>query len=343
MAQPLLDIRNATKIYGGGFLSSSPVTVALQDLNLTIDEKPATITTIAGESGSGKSTLANVVLNFTQLTSGQVLFRGNDIAAMTRSQETEYRREVQAVFQDPYAVYNPFYRVKHIFDLVLNNFKLADKKSERRELVEDALNVVGMRGEEVLEKYPHQLSGGQRQRMMVARAFLLKPRLIVADEPVSMVDASLRAMILDIMLRLRDDYGISFLYITHDLSTAYQIGDQIYMLYQGTTAERGDTTRVIEDPKHPYVQLLINSIPVPDPDVRWGDEHATQIDDEEMRVSAESGCRFYPRCPHRMEHCLTEHPPLYAIDGNTGAGGHHTACYLYDEQPIVSQEKLVTA
>ena len=341
MAQPLLDIRNATKIYGGGFLSGGPQTVALQDLNLTIQEKPATITTIAGESGSGKTTLANVVLGFTQLTSGQILFRGNDVAAMSRSQKMEYRREVQAVFQDPYAVYNPFYRVKHIFDMVLNNFKMAKGRADKREMIEDALNVVGMRGEEVLEKYPHQLSGGQRQRMMVARAFLLKPRLIVADEPVSMVDASLRAMILDIMLRLRDDYGISFLYITHDLSTAYQIGDQIYMLYQGTTAERGDTMSVIENPKHPYVQLLINSIPVPDPDVRWGDEEATQLDDEEMRVSAESGCRFYPRCPHRMAQCLEKHPPLYAIDGNVQPEGHHAACYLYDEQPVVGQEQLV--
>ncbi|OUC09720.1 ABC transporter, partial [Litorilinea aerophila] len=246
MSTPLLEIRNATKIYGGGFLKQGRVTVALQDFNMTIEESPATITTIAGESGSGKTTLANLVLGFVKLTSGQILYRGVDIGAMNRQQLMAYRREVQAVFQDPYAVYNPFYRVKHVFDLVIKNFKLASNKREARELIEEALNVVGMRGEEVLEKYPHQLSGGQRQRMMVARAYLLKPRLIVADEPVSMVDASLRAMILDIMLRLRDEHGISFLYITHDLSTAYQIGDRIYLLYQGTIAERGDTVQVIE-------------------------------------------------------------------------------------------------
>ena len=155
--------------------------------------------------------------------------------------------------------------------MAIKNFKLAKGRAQSDALIEEALNVVGMRGEEVLEKYPHQLSGGQRQRMMVARAYMLKPRLIVADEPVSMVDASLRAMILDIMLRLRDQHHISFLYITHDLSTAYQIGDRIYLLYQGAVAEHGQTTDVIEKPKHPYVQLLIDSIPVPDPkrEVGW--------------------------------------------------------------------------
>ncbi|MCB0092456.1 MAG: ABC transporter ATP-binding protein, partial [Caldilineaceae bacterium] len=213
-------------------------------------------------------------------------------------------------------------------------------KSEARELVEDALNVVGLRGEEVLEKYPHQLSGGQRQRMMVGRAFLLKPSLIVADEPVSMVDASLRAMILDIMLRLRDEHNISFLYITHDLSTAYQIGDRIYLLYQGSIAERGDTTQVIENPKHPYVQMLIDSIPVPDPNIRWGGEEVLSIDDEQMRISAESGCRFYPRCVHRMDRCLQQNPPLYTIaelpTGNSATTkapiAHDASCYLYDDQ-----------
>ena len=340
MTQPLLDIKNATKIYGGGFLSGQPTTVALQDFNLTIANQPASITTIAGESGSGKSTLANLVLGFIQITSGQILFKGTDVALMNKAQQMEYRREVQAILQDPYAVYNPFYRVKHIFDLVVNNFKLAKSKSEARELVEDALNVVGLRGEEVLEKYPHQLSGGQRQRMMVGRAFLLKPSLIVADEPVSMVDASLRAMILDIMLRLRDEHNISFLYITHDLSTAYQIGDRIYLLYQGSIAERGDTTQVIENPKHPYVQMLIDSIPVPDPNIRWGGEEVLSIDDEQMRISAESGCRFYPRCVHRMDRCLQQNPPLYTIaeltTGNSATSkapiAHEASCYLYDDQ-----------
>ena len=300
----------------------------MQGFNLTINDKPATITTIAGESGSGKTTLANVILGFTTLSSGSIVYKGVDIAQMTTQQKFDYRREVQAVFQDPYEVYNPFYRVKHIFELAIERFKMSNNKSESRDMIEDALKVVGMRGEEVLEKYPHQLSGGQRQRMMVARAYMLKPGIIVADEPVSMVDASLRAMILDIMLHLRDDFGISFLYITHDLSTAYQIGNDIYVLYQGGVAEKGDTPKVIENPRHPYVQLLVNSIPVPDPDVKW-DTSLKLPSEEEMRASAKSGCRFYPRCPYHMDRCLEALPPLYPIEPQ-----HDAACYLYDEQQV---------
>jgi peptide/nickel transport system ATP-binding protein len=326
MSQSLLEVRDATKIYRGGFLRPGQQLVALQNFNLTIPEKPATITAIAGESGSGKTTLANLILGFIGLTSGQILYRGRDISAMNPEEKLEYTRQVQAVFQDPYAVYNPFYRVKHIFDLVVKNFKLAPNEHTARELIEEALKMVGMRGEEVLEKYPHQLSGGQRQRMMVARAYLLKPRLIVADEPVSMVDASLRAMILDIMLKLREQQNISFLYITHDLSTAYQVCDDIYVLYQGSIAEKGDTVRVIENPQHPYVKLLIDSIPVPDPNQKW-DTDVTLPSEEELRSHVDVGCRFYPRCPYRMDRCLIKQPPLFQIDSSD----HQAACYLYDQ------------
>ena len=199
----------------------------------------------------------------------------------------------------------------------------------RKPLIEKALNIVGLHGEDVLRKYPHQLSGGQRQRIMMARAYMISPKLIVADEPVSMVDASLRASILDVMIRLKEEIGISFLYITHDLSTAYQIGDQIYILYQGTIAEKGNTIKVIDNPKHPYVQLLVDSVPVPDPDVKWVGE-INLPSDEEMRMSVNSGCRFYPRCPARMDRCLTAQPPLFKID----EVDHDAACYLYDQNEV---------
>ena len=335
MPSPLLQIRDATKIYStGGFLGSGKKTVvALDNFNMTIDESPATITTIAGESGSGKTTLANLVLGFIKLTSGHIIFDGEDITDMTESQLKAYRRNVQAVFQDPFGVYNPFYRIDHVFDLVNKHFSLSDNQSEYRDMVEAGLNVVGLYGEDVLRKYPHQLSGGQRQRIMMARAYMIKPRLIVADEPVSMVDASLRASILDAMLRLRDDHNISFLYITHDLSTAYQIGDQIYMLYQGTTAERGAAMDVIDAPQHPYVQLLIDSVPVPDPTDKW-DVNISLPSEEEMRTAASVGCRYYPRCPHRMDRCLEEQPPLYKMD----KPDHEAACYLYEEHEIAPIE-----
>ena len=325
MTTPLLEIENATKIYSG---ARGKQVVALQNFNLTIPQKPAKIVTIAGESGSGKSTLAGLVLGFIGITSGDIRYMGKSIKAMSRQERFEYQRQVQVVFQDPYAVYNPFYRVKHIFDMVIKNFKMANSKSQARDLIEESLNVVGMRGEEVLEKYPHQLSGGQRQRMMVARAYMLKPRLIVADEPVSAVDASLRAMILDIMIRLRDERDISFLYITHDLSTAYQIGDEIFMLYQGSVTETGDTVKIIEAPKHPYVQELIGSIPVPDPTVKW-DKDIVLPDDEQLRAKVDSGCRFYPRCTKRMDRCLEQMPPLYVMQED-----HYASCFLYDDMPV---------
>ena len=267
----ILEVQKATKIYNAGtsFFAGSNELVALNEFNLNIPESPATITTIAGESGSGKTTIANLILGFTELTSGKILFGGKDINMMSKEEIINYRRNIQAVFQDPFGVYNPFYRISHIFEIVIKHFKITSNENDARELIEKSLNVVGLRGEEVLEKYPHQLSGGQRQRLMMARVHLIRPKIIVADEPVSMVDASLRAAILDVMLKLRDEDGISFIYITHDLSTAYQVGDNIIILYKGKVVEVGKATNVIDNPTHPYVKLLIDSIPVPDPDHKW--------------------------------------------------------------------------
>ena len=267
----ILEVQKATKIYNTGtsFFAGNNELVALNEFNLNIPESPASITTIAGESGSGKTTIANLILGFIELTSGNIRFGGKDINMMSKEEKINYRRNIQAVFQDPFGVYNPFYRISHIFEIVIKHFKITSNKNDARELIEKSLNVVGLRGEEVLEKYPHQLSGGQRQRLMMARVHLIRPKIIVADEPVSMVDASLRAAILDVMLKLRDEDGISFIYITHDLSTAYQVGDDIIILYKGKVVETGKATNVIDNPTHPYVKLLIDSIPVPDPDHKW--------------------------------------------------------------------------
>jgi peptide/nickel transport system ATP-binding protein len=261
---PLLELSDVVVRYGG----RKDATVALSGVSLSIAESPASITTLAGESGSGKSTLANVVLGFTHPTTGVVRFRGQDVAAFSRRDWLGYRREVQAIFQDPFGVYNPFYRVEHVFSTAIKQFDLAESKADARRLVGDALEVVGLDAD-LLTKHPHQLSGGQRQRMMMARAFLFRPRLIVADEPVSMVDASLRATILSVMTRMRDEIGAVFLYITHDLSTAYQVGDEIHILYRGEIVESGPTRQVIDNPQHSYSQLLVSSVPVPDPDIRW--------------------------------------------------------------------------
>lgn len=270
MAQPLLDVRNATKIY----TRAGKTVEALRDVSLTVAGNPAAILTIAGESGSGKTTLTNAILGFTRLTSGEILFRGQDVARLDRKQQFDYRRQVQAVFQDPFGVYNPFYPVRHVFDMVIKRFRLAGSKGEARTMVEEALKRVGLRGTEVLDKYPHQLSGGQRQRIMVARAYLLRPSLIVADEPVSMVDASLRVTVLANLLQLKQEYGISLVYITHDLATAYQISDRIIVLHGGEVVESGDPEHVVKHPEHPYTRLLISSIPQPDPERPWGDDES---------------------------------------------------------------------
>jgi len=273
MTENILEIKNATKVYKSSNSSFGKIEefVALDKFSLDIKNSPSTITTIAGESGSGKTTLANLILGFTDLTRGEIIFEGKNLNDMTAADKMNYRKNIQAVFQDPFGVYNPFYRIEHVFDLVIKHFSIAENKNNARELIENSLNLVGLRGEEVLEKYPHQLSGGQRQRMMMARVHLIRPKIIVADEPVSMVDASLRAAILDVMIKLKEEDGISFIYITHDLSTAYQVGDNIVILYKGKIVESGETTKVIDHPEHPYVKLLIESIPTPDPEDKWSE------------------------------------------------------------------------
>jgi peptide/nickel transport system ATP-binding protein len=241
-----------------------------------------------------------------------------------------YRREVQAVFQDPFAVFNPFYTVDHLLTVPIKRFGLAKGKAQARSKMDEALNAVGLRPEDVLGRFPHQLSGGQRQRINVARALLLKPRLLIADEPVSMVDASLRATILETLRNLQRDHGVSIIYITHDLTTAFHIAKSIIVLYRGGVTEAGDVDSVIKQPKHPYTQLLVDSIPWPDLEQRWG---AQPIKARDAAGTVE-GCRFRARCPYAMPVCATM-PPLFRIDD------HHTAaCYLYEKQPQVAPEEL---
>jgi len=323
----LFEVKNLTKIYSGGLVNKSN-TVALEDFSMVIEGETPRITTIAGESGSGKTTLANLVLGFLSPTSGEILYRGKNIWNMSKADHFTFRREVQAIFQDPYGTYNPFYRVDSVFQTVINKFKLAHSRAEARKITENALEVVGLRPNEILGKFPHQLSGGQRQRIMIARAFLLKPRLIVADEPVSMIDASLQVRILEIFQQIKTEFNISFLYITHDLSTAYQISDDIFVLYRGSVMERGNIDYVIQEPQHPYTQLLINSIPVPDPDIRWEGRLRSSTGGKPPAETG-VGCKFASRCPHVMDKCLAHMPPDFQIKDNQVA-----ACYLYESAGV---------
>ncbi|MEM8537890.1 MAG: ATP-binding cassette domain-containing protein, partial [Pseudomonadota bacterium] len=262
-SEPLLQFENVRKDYG-------PVT-ALHPMSFTLHGDTPQIISIVGQSGSGKSTMGSLRLGFNPPSEGRVLFEGQDVARMSSAQSLAFRKNVQAVFQDPYACFNPFYRVNHALQFPFKQFGLAQSDAHTQHAMEEACAAVGLDPDLVLNRYPHQLSGGQRQRLIVARALMLSPKLLIADEPVSMVDASLRASILSNIYDLKDKYGISILYITHDLATAYHVSDYVMVLFKGHVVEAGPPKEVIGAPQHPYTRLLIDSIPWPDLARSWGD------------------------------------------------------------------------
>jgi len=335
---PLLEARNIRKVFrGGGQLFGGEVseTIACKDFSLSIDADNPTFTTIAGESGSGKTTIARMLLGVLDPSDGEVLYQGQDVRSLEKDGQQRFRQDVQAIFQDPFEVYNPFYKIDHILTTPIQKFGLAASKTEAYEKIQQALRTVGLRPEETLGRYPHQLSGGQRQRITIARALLLKPKLIIADEPVSMVDASLRATILSSLHTLYRDFGISFIYITHDLTTAYQVSENIIILFHGAVAEAGNTEKVIKDPKHPYTRELIHSIPVPVPGSGWIEEEVEEkaVDDPEAEVHT-SGCRYALRCPAAMDKCQTA-PPFFRTEGERAV-----SCFLYEESPELQGNDL---
>jgi peptide/nickel transport system ATP-binding protein len=338
----LLEARHVTKIFGGGLIKKHR-TIALEDFSFSIGVGQPTITGVVGESGSGKTTMARLLLGMESPTHGQVLYQGKALRQLSRSEWRAFRRDVQIIFQDPFEVYNPFYTVDHVLTTPIAKFHLANSKHESRTLIEEVLQAVGLRPEETLGRYPHQLSGGQRQRVMVARALLLRPKLIIADEPVSMIDASLRATVLDNLRQLNQQFAISLIYITHDLTTAYQISGNIIVLYRGSVAEAGDVELVVGQPQHPYTQLLIGSIPLPDPNRRWSDESGRrlQVTSHKSQVASHKqtgdglGCRFADRCPHAFSLCPEKAPPLFQTNPHRAA-----ACYLYQDHPSIRRDEM---
>ena len=324
--EKLLELKNVTKVFKGG-------TVAVDDVSFWVGSESPGITAIAGESGSGKTTLGLMVLGFLDPSGGDVLYNGMNLQSLSGEGNLTFRKEVQAVFQDPFAVYNPFYKVDRILEVPVKKFRLAASKSEARTLIEEALVGVGLRPQETLGRFPHQLSGGQRQRLVVARALLLKPKLLIADEPVSMVDASLRATILKSLRQMNVDFSIPILYITHDLTTAYHVCDHIIILYRGSIMEAGGVETVIKDPQHPYTQLLIDSIPWPDLNRKWGQQEIIIPDGTEPQQYP--GCKFASRCPHVKSICWEASPPLYQLNDRRVA-----ACHLYEGSSIVAREDV---
>ena len=319
MSVPLMELRGAGRRYGS--------TTALHPLSLAISGDTAPIVAVAGESGSGKTTLASLLLGFVPPSSGEILHRGRPVSMLRGAGRRQYRREIQAVFQDPFAVYNPFYRVDHALAEPLKLFGIASSRAAARDLMEAACERVGLHPADTLGRFPHQLSGGQRQRLMVARALLLRPSLLIADEPVSMIDASLRALVLGSLRTLAADLAIPILYITHDLTTAYHIADTIMVLYRGSVVEAGDAATVIRNPQHPYTRLLVDSIPWPDLDMPWG-QGGTVLREEHSAPLSADGCAFAPRCPHATAQCRATLPPMFSA-----GPAQAVRCFLLQDAP----------
>jgi peptide/nickel transport system ATP-binding protein len=324
-ATPLLEISNVTKVFttGRGIVSRGEIR-AVDDVSITFPGDKPTLVTMVGESGSGKTTIARLILGLTEPTEGEIRYRGRNISDMSDSEWAEYRKQVQVVFQDPYGTYNPFYKIDRVLQVPIQKFNLASTSAESRRLINEALEAVELRPDDILGRYPHQLSGGERQRIMLARLYLVRPQLIIADEPVSMIDVSLRAAFLNILLDFEQEYGMSCIFITHNLATGYYLGGKIVILCQGRIVELGDMDSVVNEPRHPYSQLLIASVPPPDPQERW----QTDIDifTGGLRRSPDmaKACIYRDRCPRVFEPCDHAPPPMYSVGAE-----HQVACHLY--------------
>ncbi|HEX3812906.1 MAG TPA: ABC transporter ATP-binding protein [Mycobacteriales bacterium] len=263
-----LALNGVTQLFPG---RAGTKVLAVDDVSLSLQSEPAKIVSLVGASGSGKSTIARIVLALQKPTAGQVTYNGKDVFHLSRKEYDTYRRDVQPVFQDPYSIFNPFYRVDRVFWQAIKNFNLTKDKAKGQALIEASLEAVRLTPEAVLGRHPHQLSGGQRQRLMLARVHMLRPSFIIADEPVSMLDAQVRKHFLDILVDFHKQYGMTTLFITHDLSTVAYVGGDMKTIFHGKIVEEGSVEQVLVHPTHEYTKLLLASVPVPDPEQRWTD------------------------------------------------------------------------
>jgi len=278
---------------------------------------------LAGESGCGKTTTGRLLLRLVEPTEGSVYFEGEDIFSLSGRELMRKRREMQMIFQDPYKSLDPKKTVKDIINEPLSIHKIGKNRREKLEIIYEMLEAVKLTPpEDYLFKYPHELSGGERQRVAIARAIILKPKFIVADEPVSMLDVSIRASILDLMIELKDKFNLTYLYITHDLSVASYLCNKLAIMYLGKLVELGATLDLVKDPLHPYTKMLISAVPVPDPTYkREGIRIRGEVGNP---INPPPGCRFHPRCPFATDKCREIEP-----DFNEVNDGHFVACHLF--------------
>jgi oligopeptide/dipeptide ABC transporter ATP-binding protein len=322
---PLVSVRGLRKHYPlrAGFFGGSRLAVrALDGVDLTV--RAGETLGIVGESGCGKSTLGRCVLRLTEPTAGEVWFDGQNLLALSARDMRRMRREMQIIFQDPYASLNPRMRVGAIVAEGIEIHRLA-RGAEKRRRVEELLDKVGLSPEHY-DRYPHEFSGGQRQRVGIARALAVGPRFIVADEPVSALDVSIQAQVLNLLRRLQEDLRLTYLFISHDLRVVEHISHRVAVMYLGKIVEQAPRDELYRNPRHPYTRALFSAVPIPNP--RRRKERLPLTGDVPSPLNPPAGCAFHPRCPFVEERCRREVPALAE-----GAGEHAVACHVFPAPP----------
>lgn len=318
----LVEIRGLTKEFAAGSSTWSRrknVVHAVSGVNLDIYEGETLA--LVGESGCGKSTLGRLILNLIEPTADTVTFDGKVMQELKQEEMRQLRKEMQLIFQDPYASLNPRWSIRDIVAEPLETHKVYKTAAETTERVKELVKKCGIRPE-FINRYPHQFSGGQRQRVGIAHALALNPRLIVCDEPVSALDVSIQAQVLNLLADLQTEFKLTYLFISHDLSVVRYLSDRVCVMFLGKICEIGNTKDVYEDPKHPYTRFLLEAVPKPDPTIRKEDKNML-IGEIPSPVNPPSGCRFHTRCPYASERCSQEEPLMREV-----APGRMAACHL---------------
>jgi oligopeptide/dipeptide ABC transporter ATP-binding protein len=291
---------------------------------------------LVGETGCGKSTLARCVSRLYDLTSGQITFDGADISTLSRRRMRPFRREIQMIFQDPYGSLNPRRRVGSIIADPLVIHGMGKGRKDRKRLVQETMELVGLNPEHY-NRFPSEFSGGQRQRIGVARALILKPKLIVCDEPVSALDVSIQAQIINLLADLQKDLGLTYLFIAHDLSVVRHVADRVAVMYLGKIIEDAPSRELYNHSRHPYTRALLSAVPIPDPATAQTRQRIILVGDVPSPIDPPAGCRFHPRCPKAAQRCIDEEPPLVGRLDDPPA--HETACHF----PVADDEDLAAA